>query len=81
VKHIKQVVIAVDQLVNTVLCGWADETLSSRAWRAEQSGNPYGKVCRYLIDIIFFFDANHCYESYVSERDRTQIAPELRNFE
>lgn len=28
-----QVMVAVDQLVNTLLGGWADETLSARAYR------------------------------------------------
>ena len=31
--HGKAVLIAVDQLVNALLAGWPDETLSSRAWR------------------------------------------------
>ena len=29
----KQILIAIGQLANTVIGGWADETLSSRAWR------------------------------------------------
>ena len=29
----KQVLIAVDQLLNTLTGGWADETISARAWR------------------------------------------------
>lgn len=30
---LKQILVAVDQLANTILGGWADETLSSRLWR------------------------------------------------
>lgn len=29
----KQVLVALDQLVNALFGGWADETLSSRCWR------------------------------------------------
>ncbi len=29
----KQVAIAIDQLLNALLGGWADETLSARMWR------------------------------------------------
>lgn len=29
----KQIPIALDQFVNTLFGGWADETLSCRAWR------------------------------------------------
>ena len=32
----KQILIAVDQLANAVIGGWADETLSSRAWREDR---------------------------------------------
>jgi hypothetical protein len=32
-KYLKQVLIALDQLLNTLFKGYADETLSSRAYR------------------------------------------------
>ena len=32
----KQILIAIDQLANAVIGGWADETLSSRAWREDR---------------------------------------------
>ena len=67
-----QTLIALDQLVNTmVFGGWADETLSSRSYR------EFPRLSR-LIDIIFWFDKDHCYESYVSERLRLQSPPETR---
>lgn len=31
--YIKNVLIGVDQLVNAVIGGWPDESLSSRSWR------------------------------------------------
>lgn len=71
----KQVLIAFDQLVNAVFGGWADESLSSRAWRTRDQ-HPY--LYR-VIDAIFFWDVNHCEESYQSERDRIHLPPELRN--
>lgn len=40
----KQILIAIGQLANTVIGGWADETLSSRAWREER---------RVLIAVLF----------------------------
>ena len=63
----KQFIIAIDQLANTILGGYADETLSARAWRTENKGKLFGKFFRPIIDIIFFWDPNHCYESYLSE--------------
>lgn len=72
----KKVFIAVDQLVNAVLAGWPDETMSSRAWRWEQDGVRAWP--RRLIDLIFFWEPNHCRESYQSEREGRQLPPELR---
>jgi len=69
---IKQTLIAFDQFFNALLGGWADETLSSRAWR------KYPRLAR-VIDTIFWFDPNHCFESYISETKRMQIAPEMRS--
>lgn len=68
---VKQVVIAFDQLINTLIGGWADETLSSHAHR------KYPRVAR-IINLIFF-DPNHCRNSYLSERNRTQMPPEFRS--
>lgn len=77
-KYVMQVLIAVDQLFNALFKGWADETLSSRCWRAERDGKFYGKLWRPVIDTLFFFEPNHCFQSYVSERKRLQLAPEFR---
>lgn len=72
----KQVLIALDQLMNTLLNGWADETLSSRCWRWELNGKRSWP--RKLVDALFFWDKNHCRESYESELKRLQCPPELR---
>lgn len=72
----KKVLIAVDQLANALLAGWPDETISSRAWRWEQDGVRAWP--RRLIDRLFFWEPNHCHESYVSEREGRQLPPELR---
>lgn len=72
----KAVLIAVDQLVNALLAGWPDETLSSRAWRWEQDG--VRSWPRKLIDRLFFWEKQHCFQSYQSEREGRQLPPELR---
>ncbi len=71
-----QVLIAVDQLGNALLGGWADETLSSRCWRL-RAKQPY-KTLRAVIDGLFFFEREHCRMSYESERLRLQSPPEVR---
>ena len=74
--YIKNVLIGVDQLVNAVIGGWPDESLSSRSWREYVSGKRrWPKV---LIDALLWFDKNHCQESYESAKDRRQFPPDLR---
>lgn len=59
--------IALDQMVNTLVGGWPDETISARAYRAEMDQRLVGRVLRPLIDLLFFFDRDHCASSYLSE--------------
>ena len=74
--YYKSVLIAVDQILNALLAGYPDETLSSRAWRWEKDGVRAWP--RRLIDRLFFWESEHCRESYVSEREGRQLPPELR---
>lgn len=69
---LKQVLIAVDQLVNALLGGYADETLSSRAYRERR------ETLVKIIDGIFFWEEKHCFSAYMSERKRLQAPPETR---
>jgi len=76
---VKQIAIALDQLLNT-LCWfipggrWADETLSSRAWRIRPEWPNMYRV----IDRVFFLSPDHCQQSYESELLRLQMPQELR---
>ena len=75
----KQFFIAIDQLLNTLAFfmpgkGWADESLSARAWRV-RSRMP--TACK-VIDSIFFWQTEHCKQSYISEVLRLQSPPEER---
>ena len=74
--YCKAVLIAVDQLVNALIAGFPDETLSSRAWRWEQDGVRAWTLL--LIDRLFFWEDQHCFQSYQSEREGRQLPPELR---
>ncbi len=76
-RYLVQVLIALDQLVTALLGGWADETLSSYAWRLERTGKPWG-VMRRVIDALFFAWPDHCRRAYDAERQRAQLPPELR---
>ena len=80
--NVKQLLICVDQLANVLigLCGnrkaWADETMSAHAHRLElEHGRSWA---RKLIDALFWFDKNHCKESYESEVLKRQLPPSMR---
>ena len=78
--YCKNLMIAVDQLINALFGGFADETLSSASFRASRDGVRHWP--RRLIDALFFWDrqgdARHCELSYISEQLRLQCPPELR---
>jgi hypothetical protein len=73
-----QVVIAIDQLVNALLNGWADETLSSRAYRVAKNNRWHGKVLMNFINALFF-NSDHCAGAYTDERKGRQLHPEFRS--
>ncbi len=74
-----QVLIAVDQVLNTVVWlpgdgfGFADETLSARAWRLRAQSNAWR-----VIDAIFFWQQQHCRQAYESEQQRRHLPQEYR---
>ena len=74
--YIKNVLIALDQLLNALIGGWCDETLSSHAYRMDVERNR--KTVRRIIDTVLFFDGDHCYQSYLSEIERRQLPPNMR---
>lgn len=71
-----QVLVAIDQLINTLIGGWADETLSSRVHRRALRGKT---GVAWVIDHLFFWQEEHCKTAYESELTRAQLPPELRN--
>lgn len=93
----KQVLIALDQFLGALFglilfpltrsIFWADETISSWAYRAWRAGKWYGFVM-HIINLLFFWQAEagrwywyglHCKQAYISEQIGRQQTPELRN--
>ena len=70
------IAIAIDQFFNALFAGSCDETLSSHAYRLDVERGR--KWPRFLIDALFFFDKDHCYQSYISEIERKQLPPSMR---
>ena len=72
-KYILNLLIALDQLVNTLIGGYPDETLSASAYLGEQQGKFFPKLFRPVIDFLFLpFEKNHCRQAYMAELNRWQ---------
>jgi hypothetical protein len=59
-KYVWNLLIALDQFVNTVLLGDPDETVSSRAAKAAAKGKRWGCVLCRLLDYV---QKDHCITS------------------
>lgn len=65
-KYSYRVGIAIDQLANTIIGGYPNETLSARAWRRGRvEGDETWSGVQVVIDRLFYFDPRHCEESYL----------------
>lgn len=77
-RRILNLAIALDQFLYVLVTlgnGSPDETLSAAAWRWESMGKWQG-LLRPVIDTLFFFDRNHCWNSFEAERLRKHLPPE-----
>ena len=66
---VKQILIAIDQLINALIGGMADETISARAYRSDW------RLTMVIINSLFR-DENHCKDSFESEVLRSQLPKE-----
>jgi hypothetical protein len=69
--------IAVDQLINALLLGHADETLSARLYR-NKDVSIYWFTGYKLVNILFFWQEDHCYGSFLAEKLRHHLPHEYR---
>lgn len=68
--YIKNILIALDQLLGTFFGGSPDTTISAQCWIWHMRGKrdwPYK-----LVDAIFWYEEQHCYYSYLSEVTSSQ---------
>ena len=73
-----QILIALDQLINALLGGDADETLSARAHRMRVKGHRYWGWTAGAIDKLFFWQRGHCHAAYQREHERKDLPHEYR---
>lgn len=76
-----QILVALDQLGNAMLGGWADETLSARAYRADRDGKVLGRIFRPMFDWVFerlADEQDHCARAHASEVGLSHLPPAYR---
>lgn len=61
--YFRAILISIDQLLNTLLGGWPDETISSRLGKKARKGNRWAQVACWLIGKVFFRNTRHCSEA------------------
>lgn len=71
-----QVAVAFDQLLNTFAGGWADETLSARAYRCRHQ--PGWRFFMEVVDTAFFWQKDHCRTAHKYEQMRLRLSPDFR---
>lgn len=76
--YIMNLLIAVDQFFNVLLRGEPDETLSSRAHRMRLKGQPVWGWTATAINLLFFWQQDHCKGAFESEQQRRHAPKALR---
>lgn len=77
IRYLKNLLLAVDQLLGALLLGTdADMTISAQAWLWHIENKRHWPYL--LIDKLFWFDYNHCQESYQSEVQRKHVPESVR---
>ncbi|STO54376.1 Uncharacterised protein [Canicola haemoglobinophilus] len=77
------VFVGLDQFLNAVAGGAADETFSSRCYRGAVLAKQPKKRWRFWFHFVngLFFDKKHCEMAYESEVKRRQYPPEFSKVE
>ena len=70
------VLLGIDQLLNAILGGYADESLSARAYR--RRSEPLWGVVMKVLDRAFFWHKTHCESAYWAERKGRHLPREYR---
>lgn len=75
-RYWRSLLLALDQLANTLLWGYVDETLSSRAYRCREKKWRW-RIAEWVINKIFWLDRQgdirHCQMAYYAELVREHL--------
>lgn len=74
-RYVFNLLIAIDQLGNTLIGGYPDETISSRAGKGALRGSVFWTFIAAFIDLLFLpFERDHCRKAIeADEGERVNI--------
>ena len=72
-RYFLHVLIALDQFLNAVTGGFADETLSSRIYREARTGRRGWVVAEKCVNRLFFWQSEHSRRAWLRERQRAHF--------
>lgn len=73
-----QLLLALDQGVNSLLLGYAEETISARCYRMQSRSRFWRRMLRIVDRIFARWERDHCLKSWQSEQRGTQLPPDYR---
>ena len=76
--YLLNLAIGIDQMANTLIGGAPDETLSARAHRMRVKGHKYWGWTAGAINLLFFWQVDHCLSAYRAEVLRRQYPEAYR---
>jgi hypothetical protein len=74
--YLHNLAVSLSQLANTLLGGHPDMTISAAAWVRSQTAQ--GDRVRAAMDALFWWDADHCRESFLRD---VQFASRVLNIQ
>ena len=67
-KYLFNILISIDQLINTILGGCPDETISSRMGKHVVKKDNF--ICNIICKLLNLIDENHCVKSIEYDRGK-----------
>lgn len=66
-RYFHNLCVSIDQLANTLLAGYPDETLSSRSYRQSKKSKFW--LCMMCLINALSFNLSHCHDAFYREID------------
>ncbi|ACC98491.1 hypothetical protein Emin_0938 [Elusimicrobium minutum Pei191] len=76
-----KILIALDQLANALMNGDPDITMSAACYYYARIGKQKSLWRLFLyksVNMLFFWQEDHCYQAYLSEKDRLHASEQFR---